>query len=271
MYTYTMNEQQKTIAFWGGMILVAIIAVFFLVSIQQKLDTAPTTNQVSFTGSGKVSKKPDVAMADFSVITTATTSKAAQDANTARTNKVYDFLKKQGVEEKDIKNTGYNVQPQYTYPTTRSYPMPLGIESSMMAYPIQDTSQPKITGYQVTQSYQVTIRDLEKVSTIVDGLVTAGANQVNNVYFDFDNRENVLAEAREAAIADAKKKADELEDQIGIRLGKIVNYYEGGYPGMYYAKGMEMGGGDGYGGGGPIIPPGENEIMVTVTITYQIK
>lgn len=269
-----MNNQQKTIAFWLGAVLGVVVIVFFAVSINQKLDTAPTTNQISFTGEGKVSKKPDVAVADFSIITTAVTSKAAQDANTTRSNKVYDFLKKQGIEEKDIKNSSYNVQPQYTYPSTRPYPpvSPMGMETPVQLYPVPDASQPKITGYQVTQSYQVKIRDSEKVSTVVDGLVAAGANQVSNVYFDFENRDEVIAEAREKAIADAKKRANELRQQIGIKLGNIVNYYEGGYPGMYYAKGMEMsgGGGDGY-GGGPIIPPGENEITVTVTVTYQIK
>ena|SRR3989344_6697825 len=265
-----MTPQQKTIAFWSGIALMAVVAVFFIVSIRQKLGTAPTTNQVSFTGEGKVNKQPDIAIADFSVITTSITSKAAQDANTASSKKVYEFLKKQGVEEKDIKNTYYNVQPQYA--DSSIIPMPLGAETQIqMAYPIRDTSQPKITGYQVTQSYQVKIRDLEKVSAIVDGLVTAGANQVGNVYFDFENRDAELAKAREEAIADAKKKAEALEDQIGIRLGKIVNYYEGGYPSIYYAKGMEMGMGGGSDTGGPILPPGENEITVNVTITYQIK
>ena len=271
-----MTNQQKTILFWMGMVLGVVVIMFFLVTIQQKKDMGFIGNQIAFTGEGKISKKPDVAMVDFSIITTAVTTKAAQDANTARSTKVYEFLKKQGVDEKDIKSS-YSVQPQYSSPSVRPYPIsvpyPMGVESqTQMMYPIQiETSQPKITGYQVTQSYQAKVRDSEKVSAVVDGLVTAGANQVNSVYFDFDDREEILAEAREEAIADAKDKARKLESQLGIRLGKIINYFEGGYPGIYSAKGMEMGGGDGYGGGGPIIPSGENEIVVNVTITYQVK
>ena len=82
--------------------------------------------------------------------------------------------------------------------------------------------------------------------------------------------EKLKAEARAKAIADAKKKADELKNQIGIKLGKIVTFTEGygGYPGIYYAEAKGMGGGD---ASGPSLPPGENEISVNVTLTYQIK
>ena len=80
------------------------------------------------------------------------------------------------------------------------------------------------------------------------------------------------AEARAKAIKDAKKKADELEDQLNIDLGKIVNFSEntGGFPGPYYLEAKDFGQG-GVGGGAPEIPVGENETVVNVTITYQIK
>ena len=274
-----MTNQQKTILFWFGLVFAAILAVFLIVTIKQQLDTAPNTNQVSFTGEGRVSSKPDIAVVDFSIITEAATSKAAQDANSARSKKVNDFLKKQGVEDKDVRTTYYNITPRYSSPKPYPVPMPMmrsvnsdATTAMMPAYPIPATDDAKITGYKVTQSYQVKVRDFEKISPVVDGLVSAGANQVSNIYFDFENRESVLAEAREKAIIDAKDKADKLRKRIGIRLGKIVNYYESGYPGIYYAKGcpeLEVGGA--YDSTGPVLPPGENEIIVTVTITYQIK
>ena len=107
--------------------------------------------------------------------------------------------------------------------------------------------------------------------------VTAYANARASLQERFDKRfeavfaEKLKNEARAKAIADAKKKADELKGQIGIKLGKIINFYEniGGYPLPYYAKAEGLGGG--VGGGGPSVPAGENEITVNVTITYQIK
>ncbi len=99
----------------------------------------------------------------------------------------------------------------------------------------------------------------------------AGANVVNQLSFEIDNQDVLKAEARAKAIADAKKKADELESQVGISLGKIVNFAEntGGYPVpmMYETKAIGLGGG----GVTPSVPTGENEITVDVTLTYQIK
>ena len=221
-----------------------------MASTLRTLNTATTANTVSFNGEGKVLAKPDVAVVDFSIVTEAATSKAAQDANSEKSQKVVDFLKKQKVEDKDIKTVGYNIYPKYSYPRN-------GV--------------PKITGYRVEQTIEVKVRDLDNVSSVLDGIVTAGANQVNNLNFEIDEPEKLKAEARAKAIADAKKKADELKGQIGIKLGKIVNFSEGisGYPEpVYYERAMSSGG---VGGGGPSVPSGENEITVNITITYQIK
>ncbi len=244
---------QKRILFWVAIGFLIILAVFVVVSINQKLNTAATTNTVSFSGEGKVLAKPDVAVVDFSIVTEAATSKAAQDANSEKSNKVTDFLKKQKIEDKDIKTTSYNIYPQYEYPRYGG-----GV--------------PKIKGYQVSQTIEIKVRDLESVSSILDGIVTAGANQVGNLNFKIDDPEKLKAEARAKAIADAKKKAGELKDQVGIRLGKIVNFSEGvaGYPVPMYESAM-LSKGVGVGGGGPSVPSGENEITVDVIITYQIK
>jgi len=249
----------------------AILSVFLLVNIQKMADTATTTNTVSFSGEGKIFAVPDIAVVSFSILTEAKTSKAAQDSNSTKSKTVVDFLKSQKIEEKDIKTTGYNIYPQYSYP--RPVPLPLGIEvqnAPDQSYPQYYDSNPKITGYQVIQSFEVKVRDLEKVSAVLDGLVSAGANQVNNLGFRIDDEEKLKDQAREIAIKDAKEKANTLKKQIGIRLGKIVNYQEGGYyPPIYFkAEAMDSGGG---GSGGPSVPTGENEIVINVTITYQIK
>ena len=235
-----------------------------LVGINQKLNTATTTNTVSFSGQGKVFAKPDIATIEFGILTEAATSKEAQDANSAKSKKVTDFLKKQGLEDKDIKATYYNIYPKYS-----SYPPVLYDKTQVQAYP-PVPSEPKISGYSVNQGFQVKVRDFDKLSSIVDGLVANGVNNVNNLGFSIEDPEKVRSEARTLAIADAKKKADELKGKIGIKIGKVVNFYED-----IYGYGYDRGGG--YGGAeilpakGPSLPPGENEITVNVTLTYQIK
>lgn len=257
-------ETQKTIVYWLIAGLIVVLAVFLLVIINQKLNTATTTNTVSFSGQGKVFAKPDVATIEFGILTEATTSKEAQDANSKKSQKVTDFIKKQNIDEKDIKTTYYNIYPKYS-----SYPPVIYDERQVQAYP-PVPSEPKIVGYQVTQGFQVKVRDFDKLSGIVDGLVANGVNNVNNLGFSIEDPEKVRSEARTLAIADAKKKADELKGKIGIKLGKIVNFYED-----IYGYGLDRGGG--YGGvqtlpaKGLSLLPGENEITVNVTLTYQIK
>lgn len=248
---YNLPKLNYQWLFWAVLAFVVIVSAYFLVSINQKLNTATTTNTVSFSGEGKVLAKPDVAVINLSIVTEATTSKAAQDENSRKSRTVTDFLTKQDVDDKDIKTTGYNIYPQYQYPQNQ---------------------KPQISGYQVNQAIQVKVRDLDKTDTILDGIVSAGVNQVNSFQLTIDDPEALRAEARKKAIEAANEKADTLKSQLNIRLGRIVNFSEssgGAYPVPMYEssyKGMGMGG-----GGGPSVPTGENEIVVDVTITYQIK
>lgn len=235
---------------WAGFAALVFLSLFLAVVTQQTLETATTTNTVSFSGQGKVLATPDVAVLDLSILTEATTSKAAQDENSRKSQALTDFLERENVDEKDIKTTGYNIYPQYTYPLS---------------------GRPVITGYQVNQSVQVKVRDLKNVDTILDGVVSAGVNQVNNLQLTIDDPDKLMDEARQAAIDDAKAKASRLKSQLSIRLGRIINFSESGdsYIPPFYLKesrGIPVGGGD-----GPSVPTGENEIVINVSITYQIK
>lgn len=243
-----MSNTQKNILFVLGSICLIVLSLFLLASTQKIQDTVTATNTISFSGEGKVTAKPDIAKIHFSIVTQATTSKEAQNANSPKSKAVTDFLKKQGIEEKDIKTTSYNIYPQYDYPRS---------------------GLPEIKGYEVKQGLEVKVKNLDKVNTILDGLVSAGANNVNDFEFAVDEPEKLQAEARAKAIADAKNKARDLEKQLGINLGKIISFSEngGGFPvPLYYDLKAEGGR-----GGGPTLPTGENEVKVDVTITYQIK
>ena len=232
---------------------VAMLVVFLGVEISHVANTATTTNTVSFSGEGKVTATPDIAVISASILTQGKDSKAAQDSNSVKSKAVADFLKKEGIDDKDVKTSNYNINPQYVYP-------PNG-------------GQPSISGYQVSESYEIKVRDLTKVSAVLDGLVSAGANQVNNLGLQIENPDELQTQARQMAIDNAKKKADELEKQVGISLGRIVNFSENsaGSPiPMYYDLKSQA---SGMGGGGPApeISNGQNDITVDVTITYQIR
>ncbi len=234
-----------------GTAVLVILGVFLLVEINKVWNTATTTNTVSFNGEGKVNAKPDIAVISAGVMTTNVNSKVAQDTNARKSQAVVDFLKKNGIDEKDIKTSDYNIYPQYDYRTG---------------------SQGTILSYQVSENFQIKVRDLTKLSSILSGVVSAGANQVNNLGLQIEDQEKLKAEARTKAIEMAKQKAGELKGQVGIKLGRIVGFDESSNSGgpIYYDAVMKSG----MGGGGtsnPAIAPGQNEIVVYVTLTYQIR
>lgn len=241
-----MNDNYKYLR-WSGVLALVILSVFLVTMTKQVKNTATTANTISFSGEGKVMAKPDIAKVEFSIVTQADTSKKAQDANSPKSKFVVDFLKKQGIGEKDIKTVSYNVYPHYEYPRYNT---------------------PQISGHEATQKFEVKIRDLDKTNSILDGLVAAGANNIANVSFTVDEPEKLQAEARAKAIADAKKKARDLEKQLGVDLGKIVNFTEnsGGYMSPMYLEAKSVGGEL-----IPEVPTGENEIRSEVIITYQIR
>lgn len=241
-----MNQYKYLV--WIGIVTLAVLSLFLLARTEQVLNTAATTNTVSFSGKGKVLAKPDIAVVDLAIVTESVSSKDAQNENSKKSKAVVDFLKK-NVDEKDIKTTSYNIYPQYKYP---------------------QFDKPEIKGYQVTEKIEVKIRDMEKVSSILDGVVANGANEITGFQFTTDEPEKLKAEARQKAIEDARAKAKELESQLGIDLGKIVNFSESidDFPGPIYYEKAAIGG---FGGEGPSVPAGENEITVSVILTYQIK
>jgi len=127
-----------------------------------------------------------------------------------------------------------------------------------------------LVGYEVSQSLQIKIRDMEKIGEIIQVATDAGANQVSDLQFIVDNEDALKQQARAEAIAKAKTKAKELADQLGVKLVRVSNFSESGVVPYFY--GLEKAAAlEGIGGGTPQIETGENKIEVTVSITYEIK
>lgn len=253
--------------------LIALVNIFVVVLIASYGASAwkelkdvvrgDTKLEIAVSGEGKVTARPDIARINASVVTQEEFLKDAQADNAKKTNILVAYLKSDGIQESDIKTVGYNIYPQY------SYPRPCYSDTCPVI-----SDQPRIMGYQVRTAYEITVRDLEKAGDILAGVVGAGANEVGGISFTIDQPNQLQADARKKAIDDAKAKAEKLAKDLGRRIGPITNFSEGGsYPPILYRS--EMMAADGKGGGGvapsPSIPAGENEIMVTVSITYELR
>lgn len=250
---FQIKQHRIVFSIFAGLIIVIMIIMVisgiftFLGKGKSGYGGTNNNNLIYFSGEGKVYTKPDIAFVDFSVVTQGVRIKDVQEANTSKMNSIIAFLKKSGVEEKDIKTTNYNLYPQYTY---------------------ENYKIPQIMGYQITQTVSIKIWDLTKVGDILEDATDWGVNQVNFLYFGVENDEQLKEQARELAIKDAKQKAEKSAEQIGIKLGKIIGFSEStnDYIPMYK---------EAYGMGGssasPDIQTGENEITINVTLTYEIK
>jgi len=224
--------------------------------------------QIPITGEGKVSVKPDVARVTVSIVTRGEFLKSAQEENTRKSNVLVGYLKSENVLEKDIRTVGYNIFPQYSVPPSPCVPgqycPPQSVESR----------SPKIIGYEVRNSYEITIRDLLKAGDILTGVVGSGANEVSGISFTIDKPEALIADARKKAIDDANEKAARLARDLGLRRGKLVSFSEGGYQ-PYFFDQRELGGkgGGGFAEAAPAssIAPGETELRVNVTAVYEFK
>jgi len=221
----------------------------------------PATDTITVQGAGTATLAPDIARISFSVQNTAVTVADAQAETTKQANAALDFVKGQGIAEKDVKTLSYNISPQYSYPNpcTRGALCPVY------------SGTPKITGYQVSETVQVKVRDLSAVGALLNGLGKLGVQNVNGPDFALDDSTAGYAAARADAILKAKTQADLLAKQLGVRLGKIVNFSEstGGYT---YPMAYGFGGAESMKTASvPNVPVGENTYNASVSVTYEIR
>ncbi|KND50720.1 MAG: hypothetical protein AB198_01300 [Parcubacteria bacterium C7867-003] len=253
---------------------VILLAVFLGVQVLTSLKNLSyigkgvyPSNVIAVNGTGEVLAVPDIASFSFSVVEEGKTVKQAQDKATQKINSILEAVKGMGIEDKDIKTTGYNSYPKYDYQQT----------VCTMQYPSYcPPGKQVLTGYEVSQSITVKVRNTEKAGDVLTKVGELGAGNISGLDFVVDDLEAVKAEAREKAVADAKAKAKVLAKTLGVRLDTVVNFYESGdfQPPVMYAmdsKVMGMGAANEASRVAPSIPTGENKIVSNVTITYEVK
>lgn len=218
-------------------------------------------NTIFVSGEGEVTAVSDIATLYINLNKEATTAKEAQSLLNGSIDKVVEYLKLQNINDKDIKSEYGGISPKYTYETKPCY-----------MYPCPSREE-KIVGYTATQSITVKVREVDNANIIKTGLAEVGVTDISGPTFSIDDEEGFKMEARSLAIEDAREKAEILAKDLGVRLGKVVSFSEGGDYRMYSsAKMVEMS----YdaapaGAQAPTLPKGENKITSNVTITYEIK
>ncbi len=264
-------EHQKNI-FKALLAFLVVLSLFFAVKFLSEIKSysmmgSGGANTITLSGHGEVQAVPDIANVYFTIRKEAKTVKEAQDAVAVVEKSSLDFLKTNGVAEKDIQASNASFNPKYEYKYDTKIMMPC----SQFGCP-PNPGRDVITGYEAYESITVKVRNTDDVGKIMQGLGTIGVSELSGPNFTIDNEDALQAEARKKAIDDAKAKAKILAKDLGVRLGKVASFSESGYypTPMYFAKDAAMN--EAAGASAPAeIPKGENTISADVTITYEIR
>lgn len=162
---------------------------------------------ISVSGEGQVYGRPDQAQISTGVVTQGPNAKDALARNTARMTEVIATLKKMGVDAKDIQTSDFSISPIY-----------------LPQQPGQN--MPRIGGYQVSNNVSVMVKDLAKLGDILDQVVQMGSNNVGGVMFSIADPKPLQMKAREAAVADARARAEVYAKAAGVSVGKVLSISE---------------------------------------------
>jgi uncharacterized protein YggE len=215
---------------------------------------------VSVTGSGTANVTPDVAVITLGVQTDAKTARAALDENNKQMDTVVTALKQAGIANADIRTQAIQLYPRYDQPVQPAPDQP--------DQPGQSGQANNLSGFTAANTVEVTVRNIDNLGTLIDQAVTAGSNQIQGMRFDVSSPNQTLDQAREAAMADATRKAQQLAKLADSSLGQVISITEGSRgPIFFQASGAEM---RDEAASVPV-EPGSQAVTVDVQVTWELQ
>ncbi|MCG8346849.1 MAG: SIMPL domain-containing protein [Chloroflexales bacterium] len=198
------RSTQAIIGILSGAVLVAVLVLGAIMGLSltqpaQAQNTGVTgMRQVTVIGDGEVRGKPDTAHVQIGVETNAATTQEALDQNNAQVAAIIAKLTELGISEDDIQTTNFNIYAAY------------------------DNEGRQVTGYNVSNTVAVTIRDLEQTGTLLDQVIREGANRIYGISFSVDDPSTLLEQARGEAMDNARAKAEQLAQGSRASLGQVL-------------------------------------------------
>lgn len=252
-----------------GVLLCALIGLQVLMMLDW-YSVEPNYATINVEGVAEVTAVPDIGAFSFAVEAEADDVATAQEESGEKINAIMAYLKDAGIEEKDIKTTGYNAYPRYEWELPAICPAG------------RCDREQVLKGYTVTQNVNVKVRETGRAGELIGGVGERGATNMSGLNFEVDDLEAKKEEARLAAIVDAKEKAERLADELDVRLGDLMSfsdYGDGYYPMPMMAESRAVSSDMAFGMGGdveekafaPEIAVGEDTITARVNLIYQIK
>jgi uncharacterized protein YggE len=208
---------------------------------------APQTPHIRAIGNAVVSVKPDQAKLNFAVVTQGPAAAQAAASNAKRTTAVIDALKKALGAGAEIRTTNYSVSPNYNH---------------------RDGGAPTITGFTAQNTVEVTVNDIEKLGSIIDTGIGAGANRIDGVHMMLKDDEPARREALRLAGQQARARAEAIASGLNAKLGSLLSAEEsvaGGPRPLVYQRMGAMAA-----EASTPIETGSVDISATVVVTYSV-
>jgi uncharacterized protein YggE len=238
------------------MIAVALAAVGLAVvadsAAAQQQPAQAREQSIRVTGVGEARARPDQAIGDFGVETLAATAQQAAAENAQRMQRVIEALVRAGVPRDRIETRDYNVYPDYD------------------PQPRPDTSEPRIRGYRVSNTVSVTLDDIERVGTVIDAALGAGANRVNGVRFGLRDPQAFRQRAIDDAVRRARSDGEALANALGLSLGMVREAYTADVGTVQPVMMERLQMADAAANMATPINPGEQTVRATVVVVYAI-
>lgn len=213
-------------------------------------DNLHTKNTITVNATGNIKVMPDVAYVTVGVKTQDADMKKAQEANKQLMNDLFDALKKAGLTEDDMRTTNYSAYPMYDYTEGKD----------------------AITGYEVTNMVQLTIKDIDKVGEYIDIAADSGANTAYPINFALLDETQYYNDALADALAKAKGKADAIATSGEYKILGTLQVTEGGMGYVPYRNEyLAMDDAADMGGSTTPITAGELEVTANITVVYEIE
>lgn len=234
-------------------LIVAILGVGLPLAVQWGA-SVPPAKTITVSAEGKTTATPDMAEISFSVVSQGQNPQTLTSNNTDKMNAVLQFVSSQNIASSDIATTGYDLQPNYQYD--------------------KDTQANFITGYTLTQTVSIKVRNLTSVASVLGGLAPLGVNQIGGVNFTFADPDSFLSVARANAINKAEMKARQMAQDSGTSLGRVVNVSENGTtppPQPIFMNASGLAGSAVRDSATPNVQPGSQDVTDDVTITYALR
>jgi uncharacterized protein len=239
-----MSNRNSTGTGLAAVVISAAVTLGTLFGSPARAQAEPPAT-ISVTGEARISVSPDMARIEAGVISEARTAREASDANNAAMGKVLLALKGTGIDEKDYQTSRLSLQPQNS--------------------PSRPGVPPTIVSYRASNRVTINLHEVGKLASVLDTLVGAGANDIGGINFAVSQTSKLLDEAREQAVADARRKAEIYARAAGVTLGAPLSITEAGMPAPVTFRRMA-----GAAEATPIAL-GEEMLQVTVSVSWAIK